>query len=61
MLAARCGPQQLFIVFLLLTAACNTHTRVVPEDDSVRELLRGRDCIVNVFAIGSRTASNPSA
>ena len=48
----------MLIVLILPTSGCISSTpRVVPEDESAREVLRGRDCVVRVFAIGSTTAS----
>ena len=46
----------LSVLLTVSTTGCNTTTRIVPKDESARELLRGRDCSVS-FLDSSRTAN----
>lgn len=46
----------LLMVLILLANGCSSTARVIPEDESARELLRGRDCVTTILA-SSKTAS----
>ena len=44
------------LLFVLLATGCISSTpRVIADDESAREMLRGRDCSVRMFGIGSTT------
>jgi hypothetical protein len=46
------------LILILLTGGCiNVSTRLQPEDSSVKEVLRGTDCVPIVLGIGFGTAS----
>ncbi|HEX6531414.1 MAG TPA: hypothetical protein VF019_02220 [Nitrospira sp.] len=48
----------IIVVLILVTGGCiNVSTRLQPEDLSVKEVLRGTDCVPIVLGIGFGTAS----
>lgn len=50
------------VVLVLLTGGCiNVSIRLQPEDSSVKEVLRGTDCVPIVLGIGFGTASIANA
>jgi len=56
------GSQRLLLTvlsgFVLLTSGCiNISTRTQPEDTSVKEVLKGDDCVVIVLGFGVGTAT----